>query len=274
MGLLLVILSWSLNWMWSGPRTHLLFFPLWLGYSLTIDAAVWASKGSSLLTRNAGAYVGLFLISTPSWWLFELINWRTQNWFYQGRELFPHWQYFLLASVSFSTVMPAVFGTTELVSTLGVVRRLRRGRTLPLNRRILLGFFAAGWLMLALLLIWPRYFFPLVWLSVYFILDPVNVWLGHRSVLRSVAQGNWRPVLAAAGGVLICAFFWELWNFYSYPKWIYQVPFFDVLPLFEMPILGYLGYIPFSLELYALYYLVSGLWELEGNPRFIQLNGN
>jgi hypothetical protein len=270
-GLVLVGLSWGLNWTRSGLRTHLLFFPLWLGYSLTIDALVWVRKGSSMLKRNPNAYVGLFLISAPAWWLFELINWRTQNWFYEGRQLFKDWQYFLFASFSFSTVMPAVFGTAELISTLGAVRRLRRGPAIPLNRRALVGFFVAGWTMLALLLIWPRYFFPLVWLSVYFILDPINVWLGHRSVLSSVARGNWRPVLSAAGGVLICGFFWEMWNFYSYPKWIYQVPFFDFLHVFEMPLLGYLGYIPFSLELFALYYLVSGLWELKGRERFIQL---
>jgi hypothetical protein len=38
-----------------------------------------------------------------------------------------------------------------------------------------------------------------------------------------------------------------------------------------MPILGYLGYIPFSLELFALYHLVTGLLKQEERQDFIQI---
>ena len=44
--------------------------------------------------------------------------------------------------------------------------------------------------MLALLLLWPRYFFPFLWLSVYFILDPVNVWLRKPSLLQYIAKAS------------------------------------------------------------------------------------
>ncbi len=43
------------------------------------------------------------------------------------------------------------------------------------------------------------------------------------------------------------------------PKWIYNVPFVGFWHIFEMPLLGYGGYLPFSLELYALYRLLSRL---------------
>jgi hypothetical protein len=125
--------------------------------------------------------------------------------------------------------------------------------------------FLLGWSMLLLLLAWPLYFFPFLWASVYFILEPVNVWLGHRSLLSSVAAGDWRPVLALWFGCLICGFFWEMWNYHSYPKWEYQVPFVDGLHVFEMPLLGYIGYLPFALELYAIYHLCVGL--LPGGER-------
>ncbi|HRJ76342.1 MAG TPA: hypothetical protein PLX90_10100, partial [Anaerolineales bacterium] len=45
-------------------------------------------------------------------------------------------------------------------------------------------------------------------------------------------------------------------NYYSYPKWIYHVPYANWFYIFEMPLLGYGGYLPFALELYALYHLV------------------
>ena len=50
-----------------------------------------------------------------------------------------------------------------------------------------------------------------------------------------------------------------MWNFYSYPKWIYHVPFVGFWHVFEMPILGYTGYLPFALELFALYHLILRL---------------
>ena len=270
LGLGLIAVFWTLNWSLDGLRTHWAFFPLWLGYALTVDALVYQRKGDSMLTRNPKAYVALFLISMPSWWLFEVLNWRTQNWFYEGRQFFSDLQYFALASLSFSTVMPAVFGAAELASTFTWIQTLRRGWRITPTRKTLLSFFIAGWAMLALLLLFPRYFFPFLWISVYFILAPINIWLGNRSLVNSLAEGDWRPVIALWIGCLMTAFFWEMWNFYSYPKWIYQVPFVDFLHIFEMPLLGYGGYLPFSLELFAIYHLVVGLFGKK-ETGFIQI---
>jgi hypothetical protein len=269
-GLGLMIAFWLLNWSLPGLRTHWFFFPLWLGYCLTVDALVVYRKGTSMLTRSLGGYILLFLISAPGWWLFELLNLWTRNWSYLGVQDFTYLGYFLLCTLSFSTVMPAVLGTAELVSTFRWPRVVGRARGFTLTRGTLLVVFFAGWLMLALLLLWPRYFFPFLWLSVYFILDPVNVWLGKPSLLRYVANGNWRPVLALALGSLICGWFWEMWNFRSYPRWVYHVPFVDFWRVFEMPLLGYLGYIPFSWELFALYHLMSG-WVGRAD-RFVQID--
>ena len=271
LGLGLVAVFWIVNWAGHGARTHWAFFPLWLGYCLTVDALVFVRKGDSMWKRNRRAYVALFLVSAPAWWLFELFNLRTRNWFYVGRQLFDSWEYALLASLSFSTVMPAVFGTAELIGTWERVARLQPRWRLEPTRPRMAALFAVGWLMLALLLIWPRVFFPFLWLSVFCILEPLNVKLGNRSLAKCVAAGDWRPIVALCSGALICGFFWEMWNFYSYPKWIYSVPFVGVLHVFEMPLAGYLGYLPFALELFALYHLVIGTLGNRGSPEFIQL---
>jgi hypothetical protein len=269
LGLVLVAVAWIMNWSMDGPRTHLLFFFLWLGYCLVIDALVCVRRGTSLLTRTPAGYAALFLCSIPVWWLFELINLRTGNWFYDGRALFTDFQYALFASLSFSTVIPAVFGTAELAATFGWLRRVRPGVRICPARHVLVSFFAAGWLMLALLLLWPRYFFPFVWLSVFFIIEPVNAGLKNRSLLAETARGDWRPVLALFTGCLICGFFWEMWNYHSFPKWHYRVPFVDFLRIFEMPVLGYGGYLPFSLELFAVYQLMAGFLKHGKNGAFV-----
>jgi hypothetical protein len=107
----LVVVFWPLNWALPGMRTHWGFFPLWLGYCLTVDALVLRRRGTSLLARGRAAYAGLFMASIPVWWLFEAVNTRTRNWFYEGRADLTTLEYVLFASWSFSTVIPAVFGS-------------------------------------------------------------------------------------------------------------------------------------------------------------------
>ncbi|MBT3391646.1 MAG: hypothetical protein HN413_14710 [Chloroflexi bacterium] len=259
LGAIFIAIFWPLNWFLPGLRTHWAFFPLWLGYCLLVDGLVFRRDGTSLLTRSWRKYLGLFLLSVPVWWLFELLNGRLQNWFYDGREFFTDLEYGLLASAAFSTVIPAIFGAAELAAGWGWVQRMGRGPVIQGDHRTTRRFFVAGWLMLTLMLLWPRYFFPFVWLSLYFIMEPINIWLGNNNLTRWTQNGDWRPVMALWGGVLLTAFFWEFWNFFSYPKWIYTVPFVDFWHIFEMPFLGYGGYLPFALELYAIYNMVVGL---------------
>ncbi len=260
LGLLLVALFWALNWGLEGLRTHVLFFPLWLGYILTVDALVLRRRGTSLLVRSARGFALLFLASMPAWWLFEAINARTENWQYLGAGQFSDPAYALLASVAFSTVMPAVFETAELVRSFGWMdrsERLRDGPRLRPTRGVLRIMLTAGLAMLALLLIWPTVFYPFVWGAAYLITEPVNARLGNRTLLDFTKRGDWRPLAALALGALLCGFFWELWNVYAYPQWVYHTPGVEGFPhLFEMPLPGYLGYLPFALELYALAHLL------------------
>ena len=106
--------------------------------------------------------------------------------------------------------------------------------------------------MLAALLLWPRFFYAFTWTSLVLILEPVNGWLGRPQFLEQLRHGDRRKVIALSLGALICALFWEMRNFYSFPKWIYHTPGAGFLRVFEMPLLGYGGYIPFALELAAI----------------------
>lgn len=261
LGISLVLIFWYLNWSLTGLRTQWGFFPLWLGYSLTVDALVFHRKGTSLLKRSFKKYISLFLISAPTWWLFELLNEVTQNWHYDGRQYFSDLQYFLLASLSFSTVMPAVFGTAELAGTFKWIKRIKINKKVEDEKSLSLKLFVGGIVSLLLVLIFPDYFFYLIWLSVYLIIEPINYKLNNRTLISYTSQGNWKPIVSLAVGCLICGFFWEMWNYYSYPQWKYHLQIANFLHVFEMPILGYLGYIPFSLELYAIYNFVSGLFS-------------
>lgn len=249
---------WFLNWDLDGLRTHALFFPQWLGYCLVVDGLVCWRKGSSMLSRNLGAYALLFLLSIPVWWLFEGLNLITRNWHYLGRDSFTTMQYFLLSSLSFSTVIPAVFSSAELLGTIRRVESIQLKHPPRLTKSGYWMLHLAGWLMLVLMVLFPKVFFPFLWLSVFFILDPLNALLGHRSLFADLRRGRLANWLVYGFGALLCGFFWELWNFHSFPKWEYSIPYLDIAHIFEMPLAGYGGYIPFGWELFAIHALFSG----------------
>jgi len=256
-GILLVAVCWPLNWTLPGVRTAYFFFPLWLGYILVADVLVERRTGNSLWTRSRQQFGLLFALSAPVWWLFELLNWRTGNWDYSGRELFTQFEYNLLCTISFSVVMPAVFETAEWVRSFRWMERFTSGARIPSTRAVRLTLLLTGLAMLTALLLWPKMFYPCLWISLLLILEPLNGWLGRQHFLERLQHGDWRKVLSLALGALLCGFFWEMWNFYSYPKWIYHTPGAGFAHVFEMPLLGYGGYVPFALELAA---LKSFLW--------------
>jgi len=252
-GLALIAVFWPLNWMLSGDRTHLLFFPLWLGYVLAVDGLVLRRTGESLLWRSPGVFAWLFPLSVPTWWLFEWFNERLGNWEYLGSDHFTDLEYFFYASLSFSTVIPAVFESAELVRSLRWIERFADGPRFPRggdSRGYRIAVAAAGAAMLAATLLWPRYCFPFVWTSLVFLFEPLCLALGRRGLTTDIARGDWRNWMSLWIGGLLCGFFWEMWNMYSAPKWIYHVPFVGFGKVFEMPILGYLGYLPFAMELF------------------------
>lgn len=256
LGLALVAVVWPLNWGLEGLRTHLLFFPLWLGYVLVVDALARFRRGTSAWTRHPRAFAGLFLLSVPFWWGFELLNERLRNWEYVGGERFGPVAYFALSSVSFSTVIPAVVATAELVRGSRWVERCARGPRFAPGPGFPRACVVAGLVMLAALLAFPRQAFAFEWTFGVFLLEPLCVRLGRRSFLAELAEGDWRTWVSLWVGVLVCGFFWEMWNSLSYPKWVYHVPYVGFGKVFEMPVLGYLGYLPFAMVLYQVVLLV------------------
>jgi len=145
-----------------------------------------------------------------------------------------------------------VFETAELMRGLSWAEPFASGPRIPATPRIFVGLLIVGVAMLSAMLVWPKVFYPFMWISLVFIFEPINYWASRPYFLNELRQGDWRIVMSLALGALVCGLFWEMWNYYSFPKWIYHIPGLGFLRIFEMPLLGYGGYIPFALELYAL----------------------
>jgi len=267
LGLALVAVFWIASWTRLGVLGEYAFFPQWLGYVLTVDALVaWRrgaalgrSKGSSLLMRHPREFAALFLLSAPVWWLFEGLNNFVLNWHYLDTQDFSFWRAFLLGSIDFSTVVPAVFETTELVSTFRWIDRFRTDRRMAISPALPWALMYAGAFALGAIVLAPGIAFPFTWVWLVLMVDPLNYLRGRASLLGQIARGDWRLVVALALGAAVCGIFWEMWNYFALPKWYYTVPVVGFLKVFEMPILGYGGYWPFAWELYGLYHLVWGV---------------
>lgn len=257
-GLALIAVAWPIAWLHVTPFSYFSFVYLWLGYILSVDGLNALRHGSSPLTRSLVHCFFLFVLSAPVWWLFEFLNAFTQNWHYLGGHVYGDYAE-LVATIHFSTVIPAVFETWELVASLAWAQRCAQGRPCLVNRLLEAATFALGFVSVAAFVVNPNVAFGLLWLWLLMVLDPLNAWFGRPSLLRQVARGDWQNVMSLAVAGLICGFFWELWNFFSYPKWYYTVPHIGFWKIFEMPLLGYLGYIPFAMELYAIYQFVGGV---------------
>ena len=223
----------------------------WYGLIFTFDQLMRAIEGRSLIARCGPGFVLLLLWSATAWFFFELVNFRIQNWYYifvPSRALSRVVHTF----IAFATVFPGIFWIEHLLSIRGLIGDVR-GRVLSLWPARLYRLQLYGLICLALPLSYPRYFFPLVWVSALLIVAPINYRRGVDGLLRQLEAGEYGPLLRMLLAGLVAGFFWEFFNFWARAKWIYTVPFFEELKLFEMPVLGFLGFPPFAVECACLY---------------------
>lgn len=253
-GLVLNLVTWFLAWnrfKWFAALQAHTFSPLWIGYILVINAMTYRRSGRCMLTHQSKHFFILFPVSALFWWFFEYLNRFVQNWYYLDVGRFSPTEYVVLASVSFSTVLPAVLGTRDYLSTF---RRFDTayGNWLPIplkaSRAAGLICLAAAAVGLAGIGVFPNRLYSMLWIAPMLIIVSLQAIWRERHLFSSVYSGNWHTVMTSAFAALICGFFWEMWNYYSFAKWMYAVPYVGGWHVFEMPLLGYAGYLPFGME--------------------------
>ena len=180
----------------------------------------------------------VFLIMIPLsifvWCIFEGFNFRLANWHYI--TLPSHaWQRWIGYAVAYGTVLPGLCETVHLLEAFrsryfrAVSWKKDRPSLRALNRMIA------------------------VWIGFALILEPLLYRFGKDSLLHDIEKGDLTRILNLLAAGLVCGLLWEFWNFWAQAKWIYTVPFFEKLKLFEMPLLGFLGFPPFAVSAYAMY---------------------
>jgi len=248
-GLLFWFLAWT-RFSWFGAFQLHTFTPLWLSFIVVVNALAYRRTGGCLLLDCPLYFLSLFPASAVFWWFFEYLNRYVQNWYYTGVH-FSTLEYILYASISFSTVLPAVASVHTWLTSFPRLTGDPNNRPaitrpfLKATAAIVLTLAGAGLLLIG---IWPDYLFAWVWISPLLLVVGIQALSDGNDRLVTIWFGDWKTPASYALAALVCGFFWEMWNFYSLAKWQYSIPFVHTFSLFEMPLLGYAGYIPFGWE--------------------------
>jgi len=253
------------------------FVFIWWSYIILIDSIVFWKKGESLLTRLKLKVIPLVICSYLFWEFFELINLKLLNWDYvsvssvsgaasDGGNIFssPILKY-LFKFVAFGSVLPGILETYSLFQIISLGRRLEFlgwektgslfkwrwwGRPRYLWMIIGIGMVVAS-------IVWPTYCFWMIWVAIIFILDPDTEKHSGKGIMAELREGKVRTFYRLLVTGLFCGILWEGWNYWAGLKWTYEVPFMGDLKIFEMPVLGYLGFTVFAVESYVLYQWLS-----------------
>lgn len=246
-GLAALAAGWFAAWSEPTPAEwrRQAFTPLWLGYALAMNALVYRRTGQSLVTDRPLWFAALFPASAVFWWLFEYLNQFVRNWHYVGIQASGDWDYFLQGTLPFSTVLPAIASTWMWLRQFPRLEALRLPAVHAPPAAAWLAL-AAGALGLAAIGPWPEAFFPMLWVGPLLLLCGLQHLLTGTSLLAPLARGDWRPLLQPALAALACGLAWEFWNYGSLARWQYSIPHVQRLHVFEMPLLGYAGYLPFG----------------------------
>jgi len=238
------------------PAATWLYQAAWYPTIVGMAALIARREGRDPLTANPLHTLSLFAWSAVFWFFFELLNWRLDNWYYVNvpAERAARW---IGISLAFATVLPAIFFAARTLESWNVLRRVpaRPMRVTDPGLRLTS---LAGIVFLVLPLAWPRLFFPLVWGATTLLAEPA-LYRRERSwsLIGDLERGELGRILRLLVGGAGIGLLWELYNSIARSRWIYTVPGLENLKLFEMPLLGFLGFPVFALECWSVFHLLA-----------------
>ena len=264
-----VLAAYRLGWFstgWAHAAGFLVgvhFTPcIWCGYLLVLMGVLGLLSGTAWIRTFRYRVLALWLWSVPAWCYFDWLNFRFMRnaatglhaWEYQGLPagaLDRCIGYFL----AFAAIAPALLLTAEIWrhSAVGRVKsgRVRITRALEiLSLLVGICFFAAPFVL------HDPVANVMIWVSLIFMLDPVNTWCGRPSLIADWRAGRWGRTLCLMLGGLSCGLLWEFWNYWALAKWTYHLPFLGYWSryhYFAMPLPGLAGYLGFGPEIWVMW---------------------
>jgi hypothetical protein len=263
-GLLIILLSEM------GLLLNITFFgffmtPLcWTGLILFLDALNFKLVNNSLIVTRSKEFLWMFPWSVVLWYFFEFYNLFIKNWHYVGLPENIVIRYFGYIW-AFSTIWPGVLEIFELLTNLNIIKEVKI-KSVKLSGTLLTGSFTFGLFCMILPFLVSAeiasYLAAPVWLGLIFVLDPLNFSWKRLSLWKDLNRGSLTRLLRLLIAGAIAGIFWEFWNYWAVSKWIYTVPILGDIKIFEMPIVGYLGFPPFAVEIFVMWETIKYIFKI------------
>ncbi|MGZ5575548.1 MAG: mechanosensitive ion channel protein MscS [Methylobacter sp.] len=281
LGAALTLFFWWLMWTRVTPFDDLVYYaftPLWWGFILALDGLVYRrSGGYSLLATRPKILLISAAVSIAGWCYFEYFDYfALGNWYYpntaDGVMPLSHVTVVLLFLIAYTTVWPAIFEWYTLLNTFPCLAgRYSNGPKIALPGGLLLW---GGLFLIFAVVFFPYPLFWGMWVGPLAVFSGQLIRKGIWNPFTPMAEGNWGPVLLVAISSLCNGFFWELWNWGSNADpllpatnpnyWVYDIPYVNVIHIFaEMPLLGYIGYLPFGILVWAVFIWLGELFGFD-----------
>jgi len=255
-----VILLWSKRAIFDADFKILDIF-IWWGFSIMIDGIVYArSGGNSLIGRRPKELVGIATASVTGWMIFEYFNFFVNyNWYYPNGDQLPSYEFLVYSMVASTAVFPISFELYGLFNTFkGFSTKYSDGIKISLPKWVGTALMLVCFAGMFLTPFFPNDLFFIVWVAPLIILSVLLGRFGIWTPFTQVKKGDWSPLLLLALSWVAAGFCVECWNYFSGTHidgvlqtentlyWAYSVPYVNVLHVFEMPLLGFLGYLPYG----------------------------
>jgi len=263
--------------------------PIFWGFTFLLDGIVYKRKGGeSIIENSPREMVGIAVASVAGWMIFEYLNFFVdENWFYPAGNIVPQNEFLLYAIIGSSGLLPMAFEWYSLLRTFkGLRNRWDNGIKISIPGWLLSIFLIVGFLGMFASGLFPDGLFFSLWVSplaiLAIILNKFKIW----TPFNPIKTGNWTPILLFALTYLFQGVTMEAWNYFSATHgangivtyapayWVYSIPFVDEPKLFEMPILGYLGYLPFGVYCWVWWIMFAFMLDIPTKLADLETKGN
>lgn len=243
-----IILNWSA-------------IPLFWGFAFMLDGWVYVRQGGkSMISKHPQATIGIGVSGISGWLIFEYLNFFVDdNWFYPKADLIGSNEFVIYAVLGSSGLLIPTIIIYHLLTTFDWLNfKYKNGPKIslsPFAQNIVLAVALGG---LFLTSFFPDQLFTILWFApliiLLVVLEKMKVW----TPVTPIKNGDWSYTALTALSYLIFGFLLECWNYlsgthdggelvtYCPDYWVYSIPYVSVFHVFEMPILGFVGYLPFG----------------------------
>jgi hypothetical protein len=267
--------KWIVNWG---------LIPLFWGFTFILDGIVfYINDGESLVSKNPSELISLGMISISGWLFFDYLNFFIKNnWYYPYAGIVDHGnhEFLIYATIGSSGFMPMAFEWYYLLRKIKILNtKYKNGPKINLSRCARYVLILIGTAALIAVTKYNDFLFFAIWVAPLVIIASVLSLLNIWTPFTPIKNGNWTALLTFALTYLIQGFLLEWWNYmsashgntrvtYNCAYWVYDLPYVNVAPIFEMPVFGYMGYLFFSIHCYIWWIALSklsGVYTLFGD---------